>query len=92
MLHILTENQPGIVKYYVFQSLLTILRLLNPFRTELLTKFLRGSNRGKSPLHQRLRIQGLESLELRRIIRIDVLFTYKIMFGLVDLNRSDFSN
>ncbi len=39
--------------------------------------------------YQRLRTLGLESLELRRI-RIDLLFTYKIMFGLVDLNRSDF--
>ena len=51
------------------------------------TKRLPGMN--NMTYYQRLRALGLESLELRRI-RIDLLFTYKIMFGLVDLNRSDF--
>ena len=38
---------------------------------------------------QRLRKLGIESLELRRI-RNDLLFAYKIIFGLVDTNMSDF--
>mgnify|MGYP003407387396 FL=1 len=39
--------------------------------------------------YQRLLKLGLESLELRRI-RNDLLFTYKILFGLVDVKMSDF--
>jgi len=51
------------------------------------TKRLPGMN--NMTYYQRLHVLGLASLELRRI-RIDLLFTYKIIFGLVDLNISDF--
>ena len=37
----------------------------------------------------RLRQLNIESLELRRL-RTDLLYTYKILFGLVDVNASDF--
>jgi len=39
--------------------------------------------------HQRLVKLGLESLELRRL-RADLLFTYKLVFGITDLKLSDF--
>ena len=38
--------------------------------------------------HQRMVKLGLESLELRRI-RADLIFAYKIMFGLVDVNSEN---
>jgi len=37
----------------------------------------------KLTYHQRLRILELDSLELRRV-RADLLFTYKLVFGLID--------
>jgi len=37
----------------------------------------------KLTYHQRLRIPELDSLELRRV-RADLLFTYKLLFGLLD--------
>ena len=39
--------------------------------------------------YQRLRALGIESLELRRL-RADLLFTYKLVFGLLDVNVSEF--
>lgn len=39
--------------------------------------------------HKRLCKLDLESLELRRI-RTDLLFTYKLVFGITDLKLSDF--
>ena len=39
--------------------------------------------------HQRLTKLDLESLELRRI-RADLIFAYKLIFGLVDINPSEF--
>ena len=39
--------------------------------------------------YQRLRALGIESLELRRL-RADLLFTYKLVFGLLDMNVSEF--
>jgi len=38
---------------------------------------------------QRLARMQLESLELQRL-RFDLIFTYKLVFGLIDLNLSDF--
>ena len=38
--------------------------------------------------HQRLVKLGLESLELRRL-RADLLFTYKLVFGITDFKLSD---
>jgi len=43
----------------------------------------------KSSHHQRLAKLKLESLELRRL-RADLLFTYKLVFGIIDLKLSDF--
>jgi len=37
----------------------------------------------KLTYHQRLRILELDSLELRRV-RAELLFTYKLVFGLID--------
>jgi len=39
--------------------------------------------------YQRLRALGTESLELRRL-RADLLFTYKLVFGPLDVNVSEF--
>ena len=39
--------------------------------------------------HQRLTKLDLESLELRRI-RADLIFAYKLIFGLIDINPSEF--
>ena len=39
--------------------------------------------------HQRLTKLDLESLELRRI-RADLIFAYKLIFGLVDIDPSEF--
>ena len=39
--------------------------------------------------HQRLVSLSLDSLELRRI-RLDLIYTYKIVFGLCDLRMTDF--
>jgi len=39
--------------------------------------------------YQRLRILQLDSLELRRV-RADLLFTYKLVFGLIDASLHDF--
>ena len=36
-----------------------------------------------------LRTLGIESLELRRL-HADLLFTYKLVFGLLDVNVSEF--
>ena len=43
----------------------------------------------KFSYHQRLAKLKLESLELRRL-HADLLFTYKLVFGIIDLKRSDF--
>jgi len=43
----------------------------------------------KFSYHQRLANLQLESLELRRL-RADLLFTYKLVFGIIDLKLSDF--
>ena len=43
------------------------------------------------PYCQRLARLQLESLELRRL-RFELLFTYKLIFGLIDLDVSDFSD
>jgi len=43
----------------------------------------------KLTYHQRLRILELDSLELRRV-RAELLFTYKLMFGLIDASLHDF--
>ena len=43
----------------------------------------------KLTYHQRLRILELDSLELRRV-RADLLFTYKLVFGLIDASLHDF--
>jgi len=43
----------------------------------------------KLTYHQRLRILELDSLELRRV-RADLLFTYKLVFGLIDASLYDF--
>jgi len=51
------------------------------------TKRLPGMNAATYP--QRLAKLELESLELRRI-RADLLFTYKLVFGIIDLKLSDF--
>jgi len=42
----------------------------------------------KLTYHQRLRILELDSLELRRV-RADLLFTYKLVFGLIDASLND---
>jgi len=42
----------------------------------------------KFTYHQRLVKVGLESLELRGI-RADLVFAYKIIFGLIDVNTED---
>ena len=39
--------------------------------------------------HQRLVKLRLESLEFRRI-RLDLVFAYKVIFNLVDVNRDEF--
>ena len=39
--------------------------------------------------YQRLRILELDSLELRRV-RADLLFTYKLVFGLINASLHDF--
>ena len=39
--------------------------------------------------YQRLRALGIKSLEVRRL-RADLLFTYKLVFGLLDVNVSEF--
>jgi len=39
--------------------------------------------------YSRLRMLGLESLELRRL-RTDVLLVYRILFGMVRLNSNEF--
>jgi len=39
----------------------------------------------KLTYHQSLRILELDSLELRRV-RADLLFTYKLVFGLIDVS------
>jgi len=44
---------------------------------------------GKLTYHQRLSILELDSLELRRV-RADLLFKYKLVFGLTDINLHDF--
>jgi len=44
---------------------------------------------GKLTYHQRLSILELDSLELRRVCA-DLLFTYKLVFGLTDINLHDF--
>jgi len=44
---------------------------------------------GKLTYHQRLSILELDSLELRRV-RADLLFTYKLVFGLTYINLHDF--
>ena len=41
--------------------------------------------------YSRLQVLGLESLEIRRL-RTDVLLVYRIMFGMVRLNSSEFFN
>jgi len=51
------------------------------------TKRLQGME--KLTYHQRLRILELDSLELRRV-RADLLFTYKLVFGLIDASLHDF--
>ena len=51
------------------------------------TKFLPGLS--NVPYLNRLDIVGLESLEIRRI-KLDLVFMYKILNGLVDLNREDY--
>jgi len=43
----------------------------------------------KFSYHQWLANLKLESLELRRL-RADLLFTYKLVFGIIDLKLSDF--
>ena len=44
---------------------------------------------GKLTYHQRLSILELDSLELRRV-RADLIFTYKLVFGLIDDSLHDF--
>ena len=44
---------------------------------------------GKLTYHQRLSILELDSLELRRV-RADLLVTYKLVFGLIDIDLQDF--
>ena len=44
---------------------------------------------GKLTYHQHLSILELDSLELRRV-RADLLFTYKLVFGLIDIDLHDF--
>jgi len=44
----------------------------------------------KLTYHQRLRILELDSLELRRV-RADLLFSYKLVFSLIDASLHDFS-
>ena len=39
--------------------------------------------------NERLHFLGLSSLELRRL-HLDLIYCYKIVFGVVDLNFSDF--
>ena len=41
---------------------------------------------GKLTYHQRLSILELDSLELRRV-RADLIFTYKLVFGLIDASQ-----
>jgi len=41
----------------------------------------------KLTCHQRLSILELDSLELRRV-RADLLFTYKLVFGLIDAHHA----
>ena len=43
----------------------------------------------KLTYHQRLSILELDSLELRRV-HADLLFTYKLVFGLIDASLRDF--
>jgi len=43
----------------------------------------------KFSYHQRIANLKLESLELRRL-RADLLFMYKLVFGIIDLKLSDF--
>ena len=43
---------------------------------------------GKLTYHQHLSILELDSLELRRV-RADLLFTYKLVFGLIDISLHD---
>jgi len=51
------------------------------------TKRLPGLN--NLPYTKRLEVLGIDSLEIRRL-RYDLVFVYKILFGLVDLNFSDY--
>jgi len=44
---------------------------------------------GKLTYHQRLSILELDSLELRRV-RADLIFIYKLVFGLIDASLHDF--
>jgi len=44
---------------------------------------------GKLTYHQRLCILELDSLELRRV-HADLLFKYKLVFGLTNINLHDF--
>jgi len=44
---------------------------------------------GKLTYHQRLSILELDSLKLR-CVRADLIFTYKLVFGLIDASMHDF--
>jgi len=61
----------------------------NPFLLKDITAIEKVQRRfTKLTYHQRLVKVGLESLELRRI-RVDLVFAYKIIFGLTDVNTED---
>ena len=53
------------------------------------TKRLRSPKR--SPYDERLAKLGLPTLELRRL-HIDLIFCYKVIFGLVSVNLNDFAH
>ena len=73
------------------QPILNQLETLNEDATERVqqrfTKRLRGF--GNYTYSERLHLLKLPSLELRRL-RIDLIWCYKIIFGLVNLSPSDF--
>ncbi len=52
-------------------------------------KLLKNLNLSYTNYHHRLEILQLETLEMRRV-KLDLIFTYKILHGLVDINNCDF--
>jgi hypothetical protein len=78
----LVEYSTQVWSPYLIKDILKIESIQRRF-----TKRLRGLS--DLSYKERLTVLGLDTLELRRL-RSDLIFTYKIIFGLVDLKVSDF--